>query len=53
MKSSKDIEKYIKELESKFSAAMPEIHRKVAVYEEKKRTGKLTKNPVSAPQFNG
>lgn len=31
---------------------MPKIQEEIGVYEKKVKEGKLTPNPVSAPQFN-
>lgn len=48
-----DIQLYLKRIQEKLEKAMPKVHKEVKIYEEKKRAGKLIKNPVSGPQFSG
>jgi hypothetical protein len=47
------IEEFLIELKKKFKKEMPRIKREIKIYEEKLSSGKLTKNPIPSPQFNG
>jgi len=48
-----DIEEFLKDLEINLSKAMPNIRKKIKVYEDKLASGNLIQNPVPSPQFNG
>ena len=46
------IEEFLSELSKKFKKEMPRIKKEIKIYEEKLASGKITKHPTAAPQFN-
>jgi len=47
------IEEFLNDLKSRLQKEMPRIRKEIQVYEEKLSKGRITKNPVAGPQFNG
>lgn len=52
MGNHNSIEEFLLELTKKFKKEMPRIKKEIKIYEEKLSSGKMTKNPTPAPQFN-
>ncbi len=52
MGNHNSIEEFLTELAKKFKKEMPRIKKEIKIYEEKLASGKMTKNPTVAPQFN-
>lgn len=53
MESYTNIEEYLKDLKKRLESQMPKIREEIRIYERKAKEGKLTLNPIPAPQFNG
>jgi len=52
MEDKKDtITSQIEDMTRRMKSQMPRILREIEIYEQKTRTGNLTKNPKVAPQF--
>ena len=43
---------YIDFINERLKSVMPEVHRQVRVYEEKRNSGKLTSPPKNSPLFS-
>ncbi len=43
---------YIDFINERLKSVMPEVHRQVRVYEEKRNSGKLTAPPKNSPLFS-
>ena len=53
MSSVENIESFLKNLQRRLKKEMPKVRAEIKVYEQKLASGKLTKNPIPGPQFNG
>jgi len=47
-----DNKSYIDFIHERLKSVMPEVHRQVRVYEEKRNSGKLTAPPKNSPLFS-
>lgn len=50
--TSRNNKSYLDLIREKMKSVMPEVHRQVRVYEEKRNTGKLTAPPNHSPLFS-
>ncbi len=52
MGSHLTLEEYLNEIHKRISLQMPKIREEIKIYELRAKEGKLTSNPIPAPQFN-
>ena len=51
-KTLRHTKSYIDFINERLKSVMPEVHRQVRVYEEKRKLGKLTVPPKNSPLFS-